>query len=325
MDNKQDHTRIHKAGHLCLAFVALVQVAASNLPANPPPSGGTGLASGSGTVVAAIITAVGSIAVAIIAGIFGILAKRSEARLKESESNLRGQVSQLSKSFDDQLFERYGFMARRSWAEVTILNLDGDTRLMKGSDGVIVNTNFTLNCIPAHVQFGTPGCKITSGPTLSAFDFARPLVLRPRLLGDRRALFQVDITGGLTATDDKLSYAWEIALEKAFLISAEEVEKAYRDDSFKHEFYSFEVENPIGELEISVTFPNGYKFKPFAGVFIGKSEFLHATEGDRVRSGLEVHGTKAILRVSRPVVGFMYAIFWTSPSQAEVDRLRALG
>ena len=63
----------------------------------------------------------------------------------------------------------------------------------------------------------------------------------------------------------------DFEIEKASLLTEEEVREAYQDDPIPFEYHGFEVLFPTEELIIEITFPDAYPAKPFPTALYGGS------------------------------------------------------
>src|SRR6185503_5771455 len=199
------------------------------------------------------------------------------------------EVRQYARSFRTQLLDRYGIRATNSTASVEILDFDGTTRFRRAWRGIKVTSGITVAHIPGEVATSSPKSRFLRKPSLiEPAKSGRRLTLVPRTTTANGCEFYVRIAGALKRNDPSLSYQYESTLTRSFLMKREEILKAYKDSTFKNEYFSAQSEIPADKLIVEIAFPRGYKVQLYPGVFMGRSEFLHDAELQRVISGFRV-------------------------------------
>ncbi|MFY9553327.1 MAG: TIR domain-containing protein [Blastocatellia bacterium] len=227
------------------------------------------------------------------------------------------EVRQYAKSFKAALLDRYGFKAASSTALVEILDLDGTSRFSRSWQGIKVTSGITVAHIPGEVATSSPESKFIKKPELvKSSKPGRRLTLIPRTTTSNKCEFYVRIAGALKKGDPKLSYQYESTLTKGFLMSRKEVLEAYKDSAFRNEYFAAQSEIPSDKLIVEIIFPRGYKVRLSPGVFMGRSEFLHDSELQRVISGFRETRRGARFEVKEPLIGFSYLIYWLPPPPA---------
>jgi hypothetical protein len=217
-------------------------------------------------------------------------------------------------AFRQQLLDRYGIKAKSSTASVEILDLSGTTRFVRSWRGIEVTSAITVAHIPGEVGTSNKDSTFLKKPRLvQPTGFKRRLSLVQQSTTSNRCEFYVRVAGALKRGDPKLNYQYESELTKSFLMTRAEIEDAYRDNAFKNEYFAAECEIPADKLTVEVAFPRGYKATLYPGVFMGRSEFLHDSELQRVISGFRETKRGARLVVNEPLIGFSYVIYWLPP------------
>ena len=101
-------------------------------------------------------------------------------------------------------------------------------------------------------------------------------------------------------------------MKQAVLMTAEATEKAYGSAPFRHDYLAFDVELPVDELVLEVTFERP-GFKVYPNVFFGWSEHGHSAELHRTKGGFRPVQNGGLFVVQSPMVGFRYLVFWVCP------------
>lgn len=234
-------------------------------------------------------------------------------------TSTEGYLKDAAQYFDKLLIERYGVSAERSSVSFTVNDLDGSATIRRKLEGIKVSGPIKIDQIPGRIAPGTRNGRITKHPAfIQKVKFRKPVILTPRIQEDNLSLFDVVIRGSLTQSDPKLDFEYESSVTKSFLMTREEVDKAYQKQDFKYEYISLRMEMPTEKAELDISFPKGYPIEFFPGVFFGESESMHDSELNRVTKGFRTTNCSARFTVVKPVVGFNYIIYWVTPSSAEM-------
>ena len=257
-----------------------------------------------------LVASISAIGVIIAAWISVRRKNRKVVQVESKIDRLEVQQQETAKSLEEELIERYGFKAESITSQSETLNSEGDVRVTRGWKGIKVSPGVTLAYIPGHFWMGTPGASIKKGPTIIGAAF--PKAIRPVATRQgNNCDYRMEITGSLTSDDPPLDYGLQIEYEKAVLMSRQDVEAAYKDDDFKQDYHSFDVDIPTDRLELEVVFPQGISVTTFPGVFYGRSELVHEKEYNRVKHGFEATPRGGRFIIDGPLVGFRYFIYWT--------------
>ena len=243
--------------------------------------------------------------------------RSAQAAVTSSE----GYQKDAAQYFDKLLVDRYGISARLSSVSFTVEALDGSATIRRSLQGIKVSGPIKIDQIPGSVAPGTRNGRIIKHPTfIRKVKFAKPVVLTQRVKNENLSVFDVVIRGSLTQSDPKLDFEYESSIARSFLMTREEVEKAYRNQDFKYEYISLRMEMPTDKACLEISFPNGYPVELFPGVFFGESESMHDSELNRVTKAKGFKKTRygARFTVNKPVVGFNYIIYWVSPTKSEL-------
>ena len=244
----------------------------------------------------------------------------------EQVKQLEKQAEKVSKTFEQELIERYGVRADSASVTVEILDLAGACRITRSWKGFKVSPNVEIPHFPGKEVINTPGGRITQPSMLiDTEDFPKNVSLVHTRIEDKLCMFQVKILGSLVNSDPPLNYTHRVEIERAFLMTREETSQHYKDDYLKNEYFYLETYLPIERMDIEVRFPNGYEVQAFPGVFFGEFEFIHNSEFNRVKNGFRKTIGSAHFQIDKPLVGFRYLIHWVPPSQRDVERLKQEG
>jgi hypothetical protein len=246
------------------------------------------------------------------------LGTRSSSQMAVTSSE--AYLKDAAQYFHRLLVQRYGVSALTSSVSF-IVDLDGSAIIRRKLQGIKVSGPIKIDQIPGRIAPGTRNGRITKHPAfIREVKFRKPVLLKPRVEEDNLSIFDVVIKGSLTQTDPKLNFEYESSITKSFLMTREEVEKAYQKQDFKYEYISLRMEMPTEKAELDICFPKGYPVKLFPGVFFGESESMHDSELNRVAKGFTRTPNRARFMVNKPVVGFNYIIYWASPSKNELPK-----
>jgi hypothetical protein len=233
------------------------------------------------------------------------------------------QYRNAAQYFDKFLEESYRISASANSLTCLITDLEGSAIVRKSCQGLKVLGGIKLEQIYGKIEASAPGSKITGHPTLiGPVDFNKPVSIKHKVKKDNLSEFDVVITGGITNRDPNLSYEYETAIFKGYLMTREEVNEAYQGSDFKNEYVSLKMDMPTDKAVLEIGFPAGYVAQTAPGVFIGDSESMHDSELNRNYDGFEPGERGARFTINKPLVGFTYIISWDAPPREVFDKLR---
>lgn len=213
--------------------------------------------------------------------------------------------------------ESFGWTAQEITSRLCILNEQGDTRVIRASDGI--RANYEIGSIPGRFWLATPGGKIKNSPSFKGpSNFPKAVTWNytpdPETGGEKAIAYTVTITNYLTPLDPPLSYSVEADYERGILTSPEDVKREYAKDAFKWDYHAVKVTFPVERLTVAVDFKVDLDIKTFPGVFYGH-ERHHDLEFQRVRNGFSSSpdGYKSTFTIEQPKLGFEYLIYWELP------------
>jgi hypothetical protein len=243
---------------------------------------------------------------------------RGKQPRKSAEKNLK-----KSQQLQTRHMKQYGFKAKSSMSTVKILDMNGTCNLRRSFEGITVRPGFKIESLPGALGLGNPNSRFIRYPRLDkAAKFTKRLSLVFQKKVSNECSFQIKIKGDLTSEDPELSFAYDSEVANGLLMTREGVEEAYKDDPFKYEYSSAEVDIPLDELTVEVAFPRGFKVEPRPGVFSRGGEILDALELNRIDSGFERQRNKSRLVVRDPLVEYTYLIYWMPPRANDVKASR---
>lgn len=262
-------------------------------------------------VIGGVLGAVGTIIGALIA-VLGH--RRNDRKVRSIENAAIGSVEALP-----------GFGLHAAYVNDfrTLLDLEGTVEIVRKFGNIKVTEPGTnISYIPGRMRV-IPGFLQTPPELLPDIGYEKALKLEIRKSDRQSCEFTVEIQGGLSTNDPELSFGFRAVAEGAVVTTKEEMEKQYKNDAFRNEYVSSDIDVPMDVLELCVEFPPSYNVKCFPAVFIGHSEVMIDRELQRTKDGLMMTETGgARFRVENPVLGFRYAIYWIPPNEDEVARLR---
>jgi len=179
--------------------------------------------------------------------------------------------------------------------------------------------------MPGHSISETPGCTVLQYPILKNYSFDRTVGLNVYERLDNGYRYYVQITGSLH-NGQSLSYEIEAKLLKAYLMTEEDVAK-HAPVAFRREYHMFTVVSLVDELVLFIRFPAGFQTKFFFGVIMGDvltESLMDSGELNRIEinKGFQRDLNWARLKVSEPLIGFTYLIYWTPPQRKVIDALK---
>jgi hypothetical protein len=158
----------------------------------------------------------------------------------------------------------------------------------------------------------TQGAKIRTPVRLTNRErYSKQLTLRLLESTDTQCRYSLEIVGGLTSSDPPLDIDLEIQYQRTALMSNAAAQAAYANDVFKYEYFCFDVEFPVSELELEIAFATTVSVAIFPAVFFGWSEFSHDAELRRTHSGFTKTPNGARFIIKEPLVGFRYLLHWS--------------
>ena len=236
------------------------------------------------------------------------------ARLKEEHAkDLQEQAAKQAKGYEELLRQRFGFQARKIKAELHLENLEGDCVFYRSYHQVSVS-NIILPHILHRVVVSEEG-SVEGAPFLLNPNFHKDLSLSVNEAGRKpnELSFRLVIQGNLTKDDDPLTYEYSVKVKKGFAMDEEAFYR--RTPSREHgepdgEYFAFDVEYPVEELELIVRFPENYRVKPHVLAFLGHGWIAHYAEHKRIRTHFEYEANQAKILITNPLHGFRYIILW---------------
>ncbi len=275
----------------------------------------------SGDITVAWITALATVSAAVVAALAAVFsavwAQRERKRAEQLEQGSRN----LGKDLQTQLLERYGFRAESTLVKVEILNKEGDAIITRSLKGIEIVQDVTLTSIPVKSWVDSPQGRLECPPTLLAASsdggpFPKEVSLVPVEEAEKTCYYAIEVTGALTRQDPRLDISTRLKIYAAYIMTFEELATAYKESPFKREYHSSSVDFPTKTLELEVHFPPDFQTKAFPGVFLLGTEFVHASELNRVSKGFQELEGGARLKVQEPLLGFTYLIYWAPPRKA---------
>lgn len=285
-------------------------------------------------IFAAVIGAAGAVAAALVARKSGekkgkILAlqearaeihKRTEkiqqekGKLALEKGKIELEVSQNAKAFQEHLCERFGVKVDSIKCVMNVQNSEGDASVNREWRGIKPNPGISISHIPGYFWVGTPGGSIEKGPYLSVDpQFNKNVSLVETERTETRSKFRIEVVGGFDTGDTGLNFDVGVGYRKVVLMTSEEVSSAYRNDDFPLDYFSFDVEWPLDQLDLEVTFPENSGFKIYPGVFFGWTELMHKQELKRTQTGFTKTARGGRYTVPHPLVGLRYVLYWSPP------------
>jgi hypothetical protein len=288
------------------------------LAAQPPDAGWP---AGMGAAAALIVAVVAVVRVWLAQKRARVADERrrvADEQKRAADEQLRAALIELHAKFSQQLKSAYGLSAQESIAEVEIRD-DGSAKVTKSWRGISVGSNVTVGSIPgktvAVVEGGQPNSKPLLIPPSSGF--GKAIHLEKIKVERGTCFYQVVITGGLTHSDIPLDYGVSGDISKGFLMTREEVEACLPAD-FPYEYAGTSLDFPAEKLVLRVRFSQTFRAATYPFVFLGfEGEIAYPNPEEllRVRAGFKelAEAGGAELVVNTPLVGVLYAIYWTPP------------
>lgn len=275
-----------------------------------------------GGIIGASITAAASIAGNVILVRSRAAERRRTNRVLQAIPKALDRVTQ-----DAGKTHGYAYKARCARAKSVIEDFEGTVHMIREWHGVgVLAEDMTLNSIPCEAWASAPAT-IEKEPELCQWlettGFHKHISLVPEQSGDQFRKFRIEIEGGLHKADGVIDYGFQYTWSKAACMTKEEAAEAYANDTFKKEYHCFDVRFPLGELEMEVEFPEGYDVKAYPGVFLGGSETWDDLELQRIKGGIQPTKRGASLKITDPLIGYRYLIFWVPLSRKELEELTA--
>ncbi len=234
----------------------------------------------------------------------------------------------------DELLTRHGLLIETVHNTYTVLDYEGRTEVIRRCEGLRAIGECTAACIPHYLSTATPSAKILKGPTLVEGHDCEMRILKERSNAGNICRFEIGFRQPLQPTANPVSYAFSTELEKAFVMTQEQLvnnEAEQREYGYRGkpagENIAFDVNYPVGNLEFHVVFPKSYVPKRvWAGsYFIRENWQTHEMETKRIRNQLKAEGAQIRLTIPRPVLGFRYALHWEPLSAKAVQELKDRG
>jgi len=287
-------------------------------------------------IVAAFIGAGASISVAIFSTIRGNRARADLAGVQQELGSISRALSTAhtaladaqreshlaSKALSNAQRHKYGFFADALKITVAIQDVSGSAVTQREWRGLQVSPQASMAAIPGFFTI-TNGEFVRYPEIIAKNDsFPKAVQMRHVRTDPRSCEYLMEIAGMLTADDPKLDCTVQVSHRGGFMMSREDVEAAFPTGTFRNEYQKVFVEIPLGEIQIDVKFPEGYQAECFHTVFIGHSETVDNVELNRIHPGFQRNKTGASLHVDGPLLGYAYAIYWVSPTAAELAAVK---
>lgn len=184
--------------------------------------------SGTGTVIGAVITAVGTSVAAVIAGRYALknaqIARDAELKLKASLEASGRTTGGLS----DKVAERSLFKTSCVGYKAKINDINGSSTVYREWRGIkVTEAGFTLPHIPATAATDTPNGKFTAYPKLlkQPLNLGKYVSIKEVQRSDKVCSFHIMIDGSLTYDDPPLDCECTYQISNMFIMTQEEAEK----------------------------------------------------------------------------------------------------
>lgn len=182
----------------------------------------------SATIVAAGITAAGTILAAVINKI-SKKKERVQAVAEKAEA-----VAETTREIVADL----GRHAEQTYFKLEVLNLEGDARTTQRTTGIKVSQGVLLAHLAGRISVSTPGARISKRPTLvSIRDFPKEVSLAITKESPTECDYKIEIPALLSPDEPPLDYEVEAEISKAVLMTQAEVDTAYAKDQFKRDYH----------------------------------------------------------------------------------------
>lgn len=258
----------------------------------------------------------------------GLTLERWKAARKEKERGLlerEAHAVKASQKLGQRIIERFGFYVGRFSLHTKIVDLEGTCNSYWHWEGVrVTRKGVKITSIPGRMLYTNPDSRILTYPKLTTRQFDGPIHLNVFNKTDKACEYEVTIPEASALAQGKvLSYGYETVIYKGFFMTREDFEEN-STDPFKMEYSAYEVTTPVGELELFIAFPDGYKVEASYAVFSGadfSERFAHGEEVQRISEtqGFMTRDNWAQLRVDAPLLGFTYLICWGPPPLNSLD------
>lgn len=263
-------------------------------------------------IIAAIILAVTNV---VTFALGRLRAKKLENKIVEADKAIP--------TIPDMIVDQCGFKVTKAKQTIKI-DLDGSYRCSVLREGIQA-TSQTIQHFVHQISISQGEI---SDPELTGQVSPKALDLRVLKSSRTNRMCQFFITvagGGLSEKDGEINYSYVYSASRAFCMTKEEADQAYKDEPFKYEYCSVVVASPMKRIELEVEFPDGYVIKqPYLATFVGLTEFINDKEFEkRSEQGClkQIGDNIARLEINEPAIGFRYAIYWTPISKKEYEKL----
>jgi type II secretory pathway pseudopilin PulG len=272
-------------------------------------------------VVAAIITAVGTVLAAIAAGLIPWLlrqiqrAKAAQAAARQAQEAARQaeEAANVAKaaavSAAVSVVESVPHVVDRVITTVVIADAAGNGSLQRQLIGVHARKGERLP------RFRT---RLT---TSGAFDQSSPIEIEHSSIGkgikteyafpnSRTCDIELEFIGGLSDADPLLDISVKARMTAAFILKEDAIAAAYGRDGFRFEYIAEAIDTDVKELQIAVEFPPALAPATFPVVFYHGSEDLAQDQLDLLPKIDESLPNHARLAIQRPSPSFRYGLYW---------------
>jgi hypothetical protein len=218
-----------------------------------------------------------------------------------------------------------GYRCGTSSQKVEVLDVDGTCKMTRYWKGVKVVGGLRLPDLHSEVQVTTPGSSIRSLPRLVeeiVFPRRTDFTVMSSDQQPSACRMRLEVEGGLTEGDPELNYGYEYVVSRAFLMTREEVEEAYKHDSdvIKGEAMLIGDGEDADAFEVELTFPTGFVTEPEWGVMHRKFGVQHDAEYQRIRGNKKKLPWGYRFWVESPLSSCEYYIHWWPPGESATER-----
>ena len=203
------------------------------------------------TIIGAALGAPGTIIGALIAVIGN---KKSDTKVRNIENAAIRSAERLPS---------FGLHAEYVNDQRTLLDLDGTMEIVRRFGKLrVTELGSNVTYIPGRMRV-LPGVLETYPELLPPIAYGKALNLEVRKKDMHSCEFTVESQGGLTPEDPELSFGFRAVARGAVLTTKEEVEIQYKNDAFRNEYVSSDIDVPMDLLELCVDFPASYNVTCF--------------------------------------------------------------
>ncbi len=219
--------------------------------------------------------------------------------------------------------KRRGYSFSRLEKRVAI-TVDGYSLTQESFHGLRVTIETGISDLPLDRRTSSP-CYLRGASLLSSSLPLLEISLPPGQSGLRSLVGRFELGRRCLPNREPFDFAFQYLLMNGHALSAQEFQRRYVDAPLSAEYSTITCEHACEELTLFVEFPNeghleGLRYSaaalylpaPLRELDVDPDDDLklHATESERAATGLRKEGRCLVLRVVRPVPGFMYRLSW---------------